>query len=78
MERTTSNTALGKLKSQYRIPVSWSMSAVVTVEAVSLEEAIRFAREAPLPQDGEYEESSFEVRLGLMDENSDWYGAICE
>jgi len=45
----------------YKIPVVWSMIGYVEVEAESLSKAIDKAYDAPLPDNGEYLESSFEV-----------------
>ena len=53
----------------YKIPVVWTMMAYVEVEAESLDEAINEVMNAPLPDNGEYLEDSFEVdHMGLMEE----------
>jgi hypothetical protein len=53
----------------YRIPVVWQMIGHVEVQAESLVGAINMAYDAPLPSDGEYLESSFEVdEAGIVDE----------
>jgi hypothetical protein len=45
----------------YKIPVFWTMSGIVEIQAESIEEAILMADDAPLPENGEYMECSFEV-----------------
>jgi len=45
----------------YKIPVVWAMSAIVEMQAESLEEAILMAEDAPVPENGTYMECSFEV-----------------
>lgn len=45
----------------YNIPVIWQCSAVIPIQADSLEEAIKLAHDAPLPTNGEYIDDSFEV-----------------
>ena len=45
----------------YKIPVVWAMSAIVEMQAESLEEAILMAEDAPVPENGEYMDCSFEV-----------------
>jgi len=45
----------------YKVPVVWQMYGYVEVEADSLAEAIHEAEDAPLPDNGEYIEGSFEV-----------------
>jgi|LakMenE18May11ns_1017448.scaffolds.fasta_scaffold9721213_1 hypothetical protein len=53
----------------YKVPVVWTMMAYVEVEAESLDEAINEVMNAPLPDNGEYLEDSFEVdHMGLMAE----------
>ena len=53
----------------YKIPVVWTMMAYVEVKAESLDEAINEVMNAPLPDNGEYLEDSFEVdHMGLMEE----------
>ncbi len=52
----------------YKVPVVWTMMAYVEVEAESLDEAINEVMNAPLPDNGEYLEDSFEVdQMGLME-----------
>lgn len=47
---------------KFTLCCSWAMSANVEVEADTLEEAYRYAvDEMPLPDNGEYVDSSFEV-----------------
>jgi hypothetical protein len=45
---------------EFRIPVSWSMTGVVYIEARNLDDAIESASSADLP-DGEYMDGSWEV-----------------
>lgn len=46
---------------KYEIPCSWQMYGYTDVEADSLEEAIEMAYDAPLPEDGDFVDSSFEI-----------------
>ncbi len=55
----------------YRVPVVWQMYGYVEVKADSVLAAINLASDAPLPIDGDYIESSFEVDKGgieILDE----------
>jgi hypothetical protein len=53
----------------YKIPVVWQMYGYVEVEADSMSEAVNKAYDAPLPDNGEYLETSFEVdEAGIVDE----------
>lgn len=45
----------------YRIPVSWTVTATMEIEAESLEEAVLIAEDSPLPTDSYYVESSFQI-----------------
>ena len=45
----------------YKIPVFWAMSGIVEIQAESMEEAILMAEHAPVPENGEYMDCSFEV-----------------
>lgn len=45
----------------YKIPVIWQATAIIEVEANSIEEAAEKANSAPLPRDSNYIEDSFEV-----------------
>lgn len=45
----------------FKIPVYWQMHSIMTIEAETLVEAIEQAMDAPLPEDGEYLDGSFEV-----------------
>lgn len=46
----------------YRIPCTWTVAGTMTIEAENLEQAIFEAEEnAPLPENPEYIEGSFEV-----------------
>ena len=50
---------------QIRLPVVWEVSAVVTVEADSIEEGIKVFKETeedmPLPDDPDYVDGSFKL-----------------
>lgn len=53
----------------YKIGVVWQVYGYVEVEADSLTEAVLIAEDAPLPDNGEYIEGSFEVdHDGLVEE----------
>jgi hypothetical protein len=43
----------------YKIPVSWTVTAVMHIEAESLEDAIKQADNESLPTDTDYLEGSF-------------------
>jgi len=45
----------------YKIPVTWSVTTTMKIEAESLEDAILQAEDASLPTDSDYLEGSFEV-----------------
>lgn len=45
----------------YKIPVSWTVTAMMEVEAESLESAVDIADSMPLPTDTEYVDGSFTV-----------------
>jgi len=45
----------------YKIGVVWQVYGYVEVEADSLTEAVLIAEDAPLPDNGEYIQGSFEV-----------------
>jgi hypothetical protein len=45
----------------YKVPVVWQMYGYVEVEAESLSKAIDKAYDAPLPDNGDYVEGSFDV-----------------
>ena len=47
----------------YKIPVIWQATAIMKIEAESLEKAIKKAHDAPLPTDGNYIDDSFEIDL---------------
>jgi len=63
----------------YKIPVVWQMYGYVEVEAESMVEATLVAMDAPLPDNGDYVDGSFEVdEAGIVDvvedeELSDYY-----
>ncbi len=62
----------------YKVPVVWQMYGYVEVEADSMVEATLVAMDAPLPDDGNYIEGSFEVDesaiVDVVDESvSDYY-----
>lgn len=48
-------------KRTFSIPVIWTMTGYVRVQAENLEDAIDATMEAPLPLDGDYLEDSFEI-----------------
>ena len=45
----------------YKIPVSWTVTATMEIDAESLEDAILKAEDASLPTDPDYLEGSFSV-----------------
>lgn len=45
----------------YQIPIFWTMTSYVYVEAQDIDDAIEIAENAPLPTNGEYLDDSFEV-----------------
>jgi len=45
----------------YKIPVSWTVTATMEIDAESLEDAILKAEDASLPTDPDYLDGSFEV-----------------
>ena len=52
----------------YKIPVVWQMYGYVEVEAESMVEATLVAMDAPLPDNGDYVDGSFEVyEAGIVD-----------
>ena len=57
---------------KYTIPINWTLSAELVVEANSLEEAIKAADALPLPEGptegAEYIDGSYEVRNELIPE----------
>ena len=56
----------------YKIPVVWQMYGYVEVEADSMSEATLVAMDAPLPDNGDYVEGSFEVdEAAIVDEVED-------
>jgi hypothetical protein len=56
----------------YKIPVVWQMYGYVEVEADSMVEATLVAMDAPLPDNGDYVEGSFEVdEAAIVDEVED-------
>ena len=50
-----------KTVKKYRIPVIWEVMGYVEVKAVNIDEANELAMEAPLPEDSDYIEGSFNV-----------------
>jgi hypothetical protein len=52
-----------EVKKTYRVPCTWQMYGYVNVEASDWDDAVEeaYADEVPLPKDGEYVISSFEV-----------------
>lgn len=61
---------------KFKIPVSWTMVADMIIEADDLDDAIEKAQEAPLPTDGEYCDSSFEVNTELIFSSPETFGEI--
>jgi hypothetical protein len=56
----------------YKIPVVWQMYGYVEVQAESMVEATLVAMDAPLPDNGDYVEGSFEVdEAAIVDEVED-------
>lgn len=59
---------------QYNIPVSWSVSDKVVVEAETLEEAVQFVKdhieEIPLGTNPEYVDDSYQIDDGSSGEKS--------
>jgi hypothetical protein len=51
----------------FTIPVTWSMTTDLTIEAESLEEACEKADSGPLPDDGEYMDDSWEINVDCLD-----------
>ena len=45
----------------YKIPVSWTVTATMEIDAESLEDAILKAEDASLPTDPDYLDGSFDV-----------------
>ena len=55
-------------KRTFQIPVVWTMSGVMEIEATDLDDAVAKASEAPLPDDASYLEGSFEVQHEALDQ----------
>jgi hypothetical protein len=53
-------------KKLYRIPVLWTVSGTMLVEAESLSEALLEAEDAPLPEASDYLEGTFEINRGFI------------
>ena len=53
---------------EYRLSISWQMTAYIVVEAESLDDAAELALELELPS-GQYLEGSFEVDIEESREN---------
>ena len=51
----------------YYIPVFWTCTATLEVEADSLDEAIDVAEETPLPEDRQYLPDSFEINWPVVE-----------
>lgn len=51
----------------YKIPVFWSVMALMEIEAESLEDAILKAEDASLPTDPDYVDGSFEVNHSCLE-----------
>ena len=52
---------------KYKIPVEWTVSAIMEVEADSLEAAILKADDMPLPTDTDYIDGSFKVNHEMLE-----------
>ena len=53
-------------KKTYTIPCTWSVVGEITVEADNLQDAITKAEDAPLPEDSEYLEDSFQIEHDMI------------
>ena len=53
-------------KKLYRIPVLWTVSGTMLVEAESLSEALIEAEDAPLPEASDYIEGTFEINRSFI------------
>ena len=51
---------------EFKIPVSWTVTATMNIVAESLEKAINLAHEASLPTDPDYLDDSFKVDEELI------------
>ena len=61
---------------KYSIPVLWTVSSNVVVEAEDLDEAIKLAFFADLPTNSSYVDESFEVNLGEMCDHEPDYWVV--
>jgi hypothetical protein len=50
----------------YNIPVTWSVSSRMKIEAESLTEAMQKADDMPLPTDPDYIDGSFEINKSFL------------
>lgn len=50
----------------YKIPVSWTVTAEMEIQAKNIAEAISIAEDAPLPTDPDYLDSSFEINREII------------
>lgn len=53
-------------KKLYRIPVLWTVSGTMLVEAESLSEALLEAEDAPLPEAEDFIEGTFEINRSFI------------
>jgi len=53
---------------KFVVPVSWTVSSYVVVEAETADEAAEQAEEGKLPRDGEYVQGSFEADFECVQE----------
>ena len=53
-------------KKTYTIPCTWSVVGTITVQADNLQDAITEAEDAPLPEDSEYLEDSFQIEHDMI------------
>lgn len=56
---------------KYVVPVYWTVCGTVEVEASSKAEAYSAAYDAPLPDNGEYVDGSFEVDEAFITDDDD-------
>lgn len=55
-----------KFMRTYQIPVVWTVTEEMEIEAESLAEAIAIAEDAPLPSDPYYLEGTFQILRGSL------------
>lgn len=54
----------------YNIPVEWTVSTVLKIEADSLESAINKSDAVPLPDDAEYVDGSFAIHTDFLEDHN--------